>query len=107
MITIADLQKVEIKAGTVKSAERVAGTDRLLKLDVDLGEGRLRPLVAGIAVSYPPESLVGRQVVVVTNLEPVTVRGVRSEGMLLACGDVQSASLVVPDRPVADGAIVH
>jgi len=107
MISIQDFQKVELRVGTVVSAEMVPGADRLLKMEIDLGEAGRRQVVAGIALSYPPESLVGKQLVVVTNLEPATVRGVRSEGMILACGDVQSASVLTVDRPVANGAVAH
>ena len=72
-----------MRVGEVKSAERVAGADKLLKLMVDIGD-EVRQMVAGIATVYEPEKLVGRKVVVVTNLQPRKLRGVESNGMILA-----------------------
>jgi methionyl-tRNA synthetase len=82
-ITIEDFTRVEMRVGQVKSAERVAGADRLLKLMVDIGD-EVRQLVAGIATQYEPEKLIGRKVVVVANLQPRKLRGVESNGMILA-----------------------
>lgn len=82
-IGIEDFAKVEMRVGLVKSAERVAGADKLLKLMVDIGD-EVRQVVAGIATVYEPEKLVGRKVVVVTNLQPRKLRGVESNGMILA-----------------------
>ena len=105
MITIQDFQKIELRVATVESVERVPGADKLLKLVVDL-DGEKRDLVAGIAMSYSPEQLVGKTVVVVANLEPATIRGIRSEGMILAAwrkGDASSLALVTLDRPAVPG----
>jgi methionyl-tRNA synthetase len=82
-ITIEDFAKVELRAGVVKSAERIQGADKLLKLLVDIGD-EVRQVLAGIALSYTPEDLVGRKVVVVTNLAPRKMRGLESNGMILA-----------------------
>ena len=82
-IGIEDFAKVELRVGVVKSAEKVAGADKLLKVMVDIGD-EVRQVLAGIAPSYAPEELVGRKVVVVTNLAPRKMRGVESNGMLLA-----------------------
>jgi methionyl-tRNA synthetase len=82
-ITIDDFLKVEMRVGQVKSAEKVAGADKLLKVMVDLGD-EVRQIVAGIALAYTPEQLVGRKVVVVCNLEPRKLRGVESNGMIVA-----------------------
>jgi len=82
-IGIEDFAKVEMRVGEVKSAERVAGADKLLKLMVDIGD-EVRQVVAGIATVYEPDKLVGRKVVVVTNLQPRKLRGVESNGMILA-----------------------
>jgi methionyl-tRNA synthetase len=82
-ITIDDFAKVELRVGVVKTAERVQGADKLLKLTVDIGD-EVRQVLAGIALAYAPEELVGRKVVVVTNLAPRKMRGVESNGMLLA-----------------------
>jgi len=83
VINIEDFAKVEMRVGEVKSAERVAGTDKLMKVMVDIGE-EVRQIVAGIAEVYTPEKLVGRKVVVVTNLQPRKLRGVESNGMIVA-----------------------
>ena len=82
-ITIDDFAKVELRVGVVKSAERIQGADKLLKVIVDIGD-EVRQVLAGIATAYAPEDLVGRKVVVVTNLAPRKMRGLESNGMLLA-----------------------
>jgi methionyl-tRNA synthetase len=108
MISFKEFQKLDLRVGEIVSAERVPNADKLLKLSVDVGD-ETRTMVAGIALSYKPEELVGRSVVVVANLEPATIRGVRSEGMILAGwveGDDESISIVAPDRPVPKGSVV-
>ena len=82
-ITIEDFAKVELRVGVVKSAERIPKADKLLKVMVDIGD-EVRQVLAGIAAAYAPEDLVGRKVVVVTNLAPRKMRGLESNGMLLA-----------------------
>ncbi len=82
-IGIEDFAKVELRVGVIKSAERIQGADKLLKLLVDIGD-EVRQILAGIALAYTPEELVGRKVVVVTNLAPRKMRGLESNGMLLA-----------------------
>ncbi len=82
-IGIEDFAKVEMRVGRVKTAERVAGADKLLQLQVDIGD-EVRQIVAGLALAYKPEELVGRKVVVVTNLQPRKLRGVESNGMIVA-----------------------
>jgi methionyl-tRNA synthetase len=83
-ITIDDFSKIDLRVGLVKSAERVKGADKLLHLKVDIGEPEPRTIVAGIALAYQPESLVGRKVVIVANLEPRKLRGLTSQGMIVA-----------------------
>jgi methionyl-tRNA synthetase len=75
---------VELRVGQVLSAERVKGADKLLQLKVDIGEPEPRTLVAGIAEAYPPEKLIGRKVVIVANLQPRKLRGIESNGMIVA-----------------------
>ena len=77
------LSSLPCSPGVVKNASRVKGTDRLLQLEVDLGTEQ-RTLVAGIAARYAPEAIVGRTIIVVSNLKPATIRGIQSRGMLLA-----------------------
>jgi methionyl-tRNA synthetase len=83
-ISIDDFSKVELRVGQVVSAERVKGADKLLHMQVDIGEAAPRTIVAGIAESYPPEQMVGRKVVIVANLQPRKLRGIESNGMLVA-----------------------
>jgi methionyl-tRNA synthetase len=83
-ITIDDFVKVDLRVGEVKFAERVKGADKLLHLKVDIGEGEPRTIVAGIALVYEPEKLIGRKVVIVANLAPRKLRGIESRGMIVA-----------------------
>lgn len=83
MITIDTVKKLDIRIGTITSAERVPDANRLLQFMVDVGEGRDRSIVSGIAEYINPEDMVGKQVPVVVNLEPRTIRGVESRGMIL------------------------
>lgn len=83
MITIDDFAKIELKVGTVLEAEDLEGSDKLLKLLVDLGEKKPRQVLAGIKQWYKPEDLIGKQVVVVANLEPRMMMGMESAGMIL------------------------
>jgi len=83
-ITIDDFLKVELRVGEIKVAERIPDADKLLRFEIDLGEGRNRQILAGLAEYYDPEVLVGRRVVVVANLKPRKMRGLESEGMICA-----------------------
>jgi methionyl-tRNA synthetase len=85
-IAIEDFAKMDLRVGQIKSAERIPGADRLLKLLVDLG-AETRQILAGIALAYAPEDLIGRKVVIVANLTPRKMRGLESNGMLLAASD--------------------
>ena len=100
-ISFGDFERLDLRVGVIRSAADVEGADRLLRLSVDLGDGT-RDCVAGIKGSYTAEELVGRAIVVVANLEPRTIRGLRSECMLLAA-EGEELSLLVPDRPVKPG----
>ncbi len=104
-VTLADFRRLDLRVAQVRHAERVPGTSRLLRLEVDLG-GETRQLVAGVAERYRPEELVGRNVVIVANLEPAVIRGVESQGMLLAAEDAAGVSLLGPDRPLPPGSKV-
>ena len=83
-ISIDDFSKIDLRVGQVLTAERVKGADKLLQLKVDIGEPEPRTLVAGIAEAYPPEKLIGRKVVIVANLQPRKLRGIESNGMIVA-----------------------
>jgi methionyl-tRNA synthetase len=93
-ITIEDFVKVELKVGQVLTAERVPKSDKLLRFTVDVGEPEPRQILAGIAEHYEPERLVGRKLVIVSNLKPRKLRGFESQGMVLA------ASVGEEGRPV-------
>ena len=106
MITIDQFRALELRVGTVRAAEPHPNADRLLLLRVDLGTEE-RQLVAGIRAHYDPAALVGSQVVVVANLEPAKLRGVESQGMVLAVSDGDRVVLLRPDDPVMPGAVVR
>ena len=102
LIRIDDFKKTILKTARILEAERVEGTDKLMRLKIDLGEEE-RPLVAGIAQHYSAEDLIGRTIIVVANLKPARIRGLESRGMLLAAGDGETLSLLTPDRDLPPG----
>jgi methionyl-tRNA synthetase len=106
-ISIDDFKKAEIQIGTVLSAERVPETDKLLRLTVDFGEGQARQILSGIAAYVRPEDLVDRQFPFITNLEPRVIRGLASNGMLLAVGEGDTFALLSPTRPVDPGSHIR
>jgi len=106
MITFDDFKKLDIRVGKIVAAEKVMGTDKLLKLEIDLGVEK-RQLVAGIAESYLPEQLIGREVPVLVNLEPRNIRGVESQGMVLAASVDGKPVLLHPDTEVPPGSIIR
>jgi len=101
-VSFEEFKRLDLRIGRVEAAERVPGTKKLLLLKVNVG-GEVRQLVAGLAEFYSPEELVGRYVVVVTNLEPKVIRGHRSEGMLLAAVHEGKPVLIVPESGVPPG----
>ncbi|NBD73908.1 methionine--tRNA ligase subunit beta [Patescibacteria group bacterium] len=103
-ISIDDFVKVELTVGEILSAERVENADKLLRLSVDVGEGEPRQIVSGIAPWFPdPEELVGMRVPFVTNLAPRTIRGLESNGMILAAKDGDAFSLLPVDPAIRAG----
>jgi len=100
-ITLDQFKTVELKVGKILSANRVEGSQKLIKLEIDMGEQRT--VVGGIGKSYTPEELIGKYVVVVANLKPITLFGIQSQGMLLAAGDAEHLSLLTMDRDAAAG----
>ena len=103
-IQIDDVLKLDLRVGTITTAEPHPNADRLLRLQVDLGDHQ-RQICAGIKQFYEPENLVGKQIVVVANLPPRKMRGLESQGMLLAAcsDDRQALALVTLDRSIAAG----
>ena len=93
-ITIDDFHKLDIKIGHILSAEKIEGADKLLKLSVDMGEEKPRQIVSGISMYFPePEKLVGKKCAFAANLEPRVIRGLESQGMILAVSGGEGESI--------------
>ena len=105
MITFDEFKKMELKVAEVKSVEDHPNADKLIVLQIDLGDEQ-RQLVAGLKGHYDADSLVGKKIVVVTNLQPAMLRGVESNGMLLAAVDGEALSVLTLDRDMRAGASV-
>lgn len=104
MISYNDFQKLDLRVVKILEAERIYGSEKLLKLQVDLGEEK-RQIIAGIGRVYLPENLIGRQIVIITNLESKILLGEESQGMLLAASDEKgNPILLIPDNEVFSGA---
>jgi len=108
MINFEDFNKLDIRIGTILEAEKIEGADKLLKLKVDLGPSTssgqdIRTLVAGIAETYSPEEIIDKQIPILANLEPRTLRGVESQGMILAAVVDEKAVLLNPIKKVPNG----
>lgn len=104
-ITFEDFKKLDIRIGKILSAEKVEGTDKLIKLEVDLGEEK-RQLVAGIAKFYEAENLIGKQIPILANLEPRIIRGIESQGMILAASSEGDCVLICPEKEIPSGSKV-
>lgn len=103
-IQYEDFSKLDIRVGTVVAAEMVPETDKLIKCTVDFGEEMgQRTIVSGIAQWKKPEELIGRQFPYIVNLAPRMLRGVESQGMLLAAGDESGVALLTPERALQAG----
>lgn len=105
MVTLEEFKKAELKIATIESVEPHPNADRLYVLSVKVGETK-KSIVAGIRLFYTPEQLVGKQIVIVDNLEPCVIRGVESQGMLLAASNNEGLTVVTTDRPISDGSVV-
>ena len=105
MISIDEFRKIELKIGTIKSAEPHPNADKLMVLQIDLGSEQ-RQICAGIRNQYTPEELVGKQIVVVANLETAKLRGLESQGMLLAASDEGRVIILTPEKSVQAGSKV-
>lgn len=106
-ITIDDFARIQFRVADILAAEKIEGAKKLLKLRVRVGEEEERQIVSGIADAYTPEELVGKQIVVVYNLKPAVLRGVESQGMLLAASDAEGKAILLhPDKPTAVGSKV-
>lgn len=109
MINYDDFAKVELAVATILSAERIPNSEKLLKLEVDLGNqsadeaSEKRQIIAGIGKSYEPENLVNKQIVIIKNLEPRSLVGLESQGMLLAADSPEGPIILAPNSPVPPG----
>ncbi|MDD2679443.1 MAG: methionine--tRNA ligase subunit beta [Candidatus Omnitrophica bacterium] len=105
MATIEDFRTLELKIAQIKEVNEHPNADKLLVLTLDLGD-RTKQVVAGIKNSYTREALLGKYVVVVDNLEPALLRGVESQGMVLAGSDESGSVIISPERPLKLGSVV-
>lgn len=106
MLSFQDFQKLDIRIAKILEVNDHPRADKLWLLKIDTGDKK-KQIVAGIRNFYKKEDLIGRQIVVIDNLEPVIIRGEASEGMLLAAQGAQSISILVPDRAVKEGSKVR
>ncbi len=104
-IALEDFKKLQIKIGRIEVAEMIEGADKLLRLEVNLGDER-RQIVSGIAQFYKPSDLIGKECPFIVNLEPRKFMGVESQGMLMATGVDGSAVLLHPDKEVPEGSLL-
>lgn len=108
MATIEDLEKLDVRIGTFTSVEPVEGSEKLYKEIVDFGpEIGTRQILSGIQNYFTPENLVGKQALFIVNLEPRTMMGLESQGMLLATDDAEMPVLLVPESKVPNGSKIH
>jgi methionyl-tRNA synthetase len=104
-ITYDDFAKMDIRIALVLEAEALPNADKLLKLKIDLGDST-RELVAGVALSYKPEELIGKKVTILANLQPRKIRGVVSNGMILCAQSADGLSILIPERDTPPGSVV-
>lgn len=102
-ISFSDFSRLDLAVGQVQHAEQIEGTESLLRLEVDLGDAGMRQLVAGIARTHDPKDLIDKHIVVLVNLEEKEIRGVLSQGMLLAAEVDGKPVLLVPERGAPPG----
>ena len=106
MATIDDFKRLELKIAEIKEVQDHPNADKLYIIIIDLGDNKHKQIVAGIKSFYKKEDLIGKQVVVVDNLEPARLRGVESEAMLLAASDENGVCIIVPERQARLGSVV-
>ena len=105
-VSVEEFRRLALRVGVITAAADHPNADRLFVLTVDVGDGVSRQVVAGIKGSYQASELVGKSVVVVANMKPATLRGVESQGMVLAASDGSTIILVSPERPIRAGSTV-
>lgn len=102
VINFEEFEKIDLRAGKIIEAERVDGSDKLLRLQMDIGEEK-RQILAGIGKTYVPEELINKTVIVIINLEPRMLMGLESQGMVLAVKDNNNLSVLVPEKEILPG----
>jgi len=105
MATIEDFRKIELKVAQIKEVNDHPNADRLYVITLDVGD-KTKQVVAGIKSGYLKEELVGKQVILVDNLDPAVLRGVESQGMILAASDDDGITIVSPEKPKKSGSVV-
>lgn len=103
MLSFDDFKKLDLRVGKVVAAERIEGSEKLLRLDVDFGDFS-RQVIAGVGLQYSPDDMAERSIIVIVNLEPRTILGHESHGMLLAADGENGPILLMPDRETFPGA---
>ena len=108
-IPISDFQKVDLRVGTILEIENHPKADKLYVLKVDLGEEQPRTIVAGLRTHYTHEDLKGKQAIFVANLEPINLRGIESNGMILAASNEEKTNIffLKPDKQISPGSKIH
>ena len=106
MANLQDFKKLELRVAQIKEVNDHPDANKLYVLKIDSGN-REKQIVAGIKGSYPKEELIGKQIVVIDNLEPAVLRGIESQGMLLAAQDEKGITLLIPERTVKIGSMVR
>lgn len=102
-MTIEEFQKLDLRVGKIITAEKISNSEKLLRLEVDLGS-EWRQIVSGIADKYKPEDLINKQIIIVANLDSKIIKGIESQGMLLAAEDDNgNLSLIMPDKEIKSG----
>jgi methionine--tRNA ligase beta chain len=103
MISFEEFKQLDLQVGTIEDVQEHPNADKLVKLSADIGEQDPVQLVAGVKGYYEDDELIGKQIVILTNMEPATIRGERSEGMLLAATTSDDVALIGPDQEVPPG----
>lgn len=106
MITLDDFEKIDLRVAQVIEAEKVENADKLLKLQLKVGE-ETRTVVSGIAQYYSPEEMIGKKLILIANLKPVKLRGIESQGMILAASNDEKLVLVGLDNDIESGSEVR
>ena len=106
MISFEDFKKLDLRVVKIIEAEKVENSEKLVKLRIDLGNKEERQIIAGIGKAYEPQDLIGKKIIIVANLEPRSLIGLESQGMLLAASGENGPVLLVPEKDVESGSAI-